>query len=114
MAFTIQHSLDLSIGTRNKARTIIEDLSTRLFSKDNCEISTLMYGSVEQGIAIDTSDLDMAVIGLHFNKEKGSLIEAQTMLFEEIQEKLVLLVKKSVNITTASVPIIKLTLLIDN
>jgi DNA polymerase sigma len=47
-------------------------------------VQIMFYGSLEQGIALDCSDIDVAVHGFHFNKDKLKLIEAQNLLFEQL------------------------------
>lgn len=51
-------------------------------------METMLYGSLEQGIALDCSDIDIAIFGLHFSKDKEKLIVTQTLLFDELCNKM--------------------------
>ncbi len=58
---------------RAKIRELIQGVSNKAFKKEG--ISTFLYGSVEQGIGIDTSDMDIAITGIHCLQSNDILIQ---------------------------------------
>jgi len=70
----------------------------------------MWYGSIEQGIGIDSSDLDLTITGIPCGgRIEVTIIEEQKLFFaikEELGEYLDL--ENSFHIETAAIPVIKL------
>ena len=82
------------------------------FEKD-VTVKTYEYGSIQQEIAIDTSDMDIAVLGFSCQNNKDLLVKLQNQIYSSIL-KLGNSIVYINNITTASVPVIKLKVKLDD
>ena len=71
---------------RNSVRRVIEEVAKSTFGP---HVTTFMYGSLEQGIGLQTSDLDIAIKGLNLpdhssvsSQESHQLVHSQLSNFK--------------------------------
>ena len=65
-----------------------------------------MYGSMASGLAIESSDVDLAVTGLNFNGNREHHVNSMRILYELLE---ILPSKSDIKfIESATVPVIKL------
>jgi len=90
---------------KNYIISFLESIIFQNFSESSEEIEIIQYGSHASRLALKTSDLDLAIVGLEFDK-KEELIELIQYISNEIQKDYV--ITSCENILSASIPIIKL------
>lgn len=92
---------------REEAINIIRKLVKSTFDPMSQQVvNTKMYGSMASDLAIDSSDVDLAVIGLSFKGDKNKQISLMKKLYEKL--RLVKCKQEVELVETASVPVIKL------
>lgn len=91
---------------REQVCSMIQDLATGLFT--DSDVSLFLYGSIEQGIGLDTSDIDIAIRGINCHLNKDLLVDCMEKLFKSIKEGLGFKITSSLFIETAMIPLIKL------
>ena len=109
----VQLKLDSVRKEREEAISIIEKLVKAKYGKQFSAsfVGVKTYGSMASGLAIDSSDVDLAVTGLYFNGNRDKHLVEMRSLFEDLKN---LKTKSDVQyIDTATIPIIKLTMDLD-
>ena len=93
---------------REEVCSMVESITKDLF-KDS-DVSLFLYGSIEQGIGLDTSDIDIAVWGINCHLNKDLLVDCMERLFDAIKTGLKFKIVSSLFIGTAMIPLIKLSI----
>ena len=103
-------SIDKQIDELKPHWQVIRDFIQRIAREtfQNEELSTFVYGSLEQGIGLPTSDSDIAVTGLSLGMNRNSLIQAQEKLIQALKADFGEALTECQHISTATVPLIKL------
>lgn len=86
----IEKKLDSVRKERGSAISIIEELIKKTYNDNmhyhhathNNFVGIKMYGSMASGLAIDSSDVDLAVTGLDFGGNRELLIKEMRQLYE--------------------------------
>ena len=60
----VESQLEYLSEARRTVRRVIEEVARKVFGES---VTTFLYGSLEQGIGLETSDLDIAIKGLSLN-----------------------------------------------
>lgn len=81
----------------------LQDIAKHQFDKENPRI--VLFGSLVTGLALESSDMDIAVTGLQIN-DRFKMIEDLNKLARGLQEWQCLSSFKSIE--TASIPVIKM------
>jgi DNA polymerase sigma len=85
---------------------IVKDVYNTSQSKNF--VNTRIYGSMASSLAIDSSDLDLAVVGLEFSGGKDSQIREMRKLLDNLKFFMKSVIYDSDFIDSATVPVIKL------
>ncbi|CDW72233.1 UNKNOWN [Stylonychia lemnae] len=109
---TIENKLDSVAKERISAINLLEKLiNENLKPQNNQAFQIKMYGSMASKLAIEQSDVDLAVVGLEFQGIRELQIKEMRVLFERLQESLKYLKKSSILfIESATIPVIKLSI----
>ena len=91
-------------------REAVKNQIERIAKSLHPQASTYIYGSIAQGIALQDSDIDIAITGIKCGCVKDRLVEEQNRIFDKLQSELGPFLIESKNIETAQIPIIKLEL----
>lgn len=76
---------------RQEAISIINGLVNKAYNQSNLYnsliktngfVSTRMYGSMASDLAIDSSDVDLSVVGINFNGNRDLMIREMRSFFE--------------------------------
>ena len=103
----IEKKLESVRKERENAIQIIRSIVANLYRDERNSIAVKLYGSMASNLSIETSDVDLAVVGLDFQGSKDKHIEEMKKLVEQIS----LIMRNSTKvklIDTATVPVIKL------
>ncbi len=93
---------------KSRAFQLIQSQIKSIFKEDGKNVVVQKYGSMANGLAIDSSDMDILISGLYFqSRDRGELIEKMRKLNAHFQSSLYCLESNNL-IETASVPVIKL------
>jgi DNA polymerase sigma len=104
---SIDKKLESVRKEREEAIKIIRRIVEGLYQDERNSVTIKQYGSMASNLAIDTSDVDLAVVGLEFGGSKDRQLSQMRRLIEQIQ----LHMKKYTSIKfieQATVPVIKL------
>lgn len=115
LAKDVEKKLDSVRKEREGAISIIEGIVKKVYNDYNSYNNAIsngsfvgirMYGSMASGLAIDSSDVDLSVIGLNFNGNRELLIKEMRSLYEKLE---FISSRSSLKfIDSATVPVIKL------
>jgi len=86
----VEKKLESVRKERESAISIIESLIKKTYNENgryyhlanNNFVGIRMYGSMASGLAIDSSDVDLAVTGLDFKGNKDSQLKEMRQLYE--------------------------------
>eukprot|EP00347_Sterkiella_histriomuscorum_P003090 403365629 len=111
MVVNIDVNLESVKKERDLAICMIESIIRQTFNQSNQQNRPLldirMYGSMASKLAIEESDVDLAIIGLDFKGIKELQIKEMRVLYEQLMQ--VLKAQSTVQfIETATIPVIKL------
>ncbi|CDW85158.1 UNKNOWN [Stylonychia lemnae] len=104
---SVEKKLESVRKEREEAIKIIRRIVEGLYQQERNSVTIKQYGSMASNLAIDSSDVDLAVVGLEFCGNKDTQIYHMRRLIEQIQ----LHMKKYTKIQfidQATVPVIKL------
>lgn len=103
----IERKLESVRKERDFAISIIEGIVKETYQSQNSFVGIRMYGSMASGLAIEQSDVDLAVVGLDFKGNKDLQLLEMKKLYEQID--LFVSAKSSLKfIDSATVPVIKI------
>lgn len=103
----IERKIDSVRKERETVISIIKNIVENLYKDERTSVVVQLYGSTASNLSIDSSDVDLAVVGLDFQGSKDKQISEMRKLIEQIQ----FILNKSTKIKfieTATVPVIKL------
>lgn len=103
----IEKRLESVRKERENAIQIIRNIVNSMYKDERNSVAVRLYGSMASNLSIETSDVDLAVVGLDFQGSKERQIDEMKRLVEQIS----LIMKNSTKaklIDTATVPVIKL------
>ena len=112
MVKDIDKRLESVLKERQNAIDIIQNIVQETYKSSYSHhrgsfVGTRMYGSMASGLAIEQSDVDLAVVGLDLQGNKEVHIKEMRKLFEQLD--LFMKSKSSLKfIDTATIPVIKL------
>ncbi len=93
-------------SVRREREEAINIIQRHVKTSYNNAAGIMMYGSMASDLAIDSSDVDLAVTGLNFKGNKERQIAYMRTLYEKLE---VIKTKQSIKfIDSASIPVIKL------
>ena len=100
--------VDLLTSTWSKIESSILEVAKETFP--SLDVNTMRYGSIEQGIGIDISDLDITITGVSCGGIHEVHVLEEQKLYYAIKEKLAdeLDLGNSFHIDTSAIPVIKL------
>jgi len=78
----IERKLDSVRKEREIAISIIESIVKETYFSQNSFVGIRMYGSMASGLAIEQSDVDLAVVGLDFKGNKDLQIQQMRRLYD--------------------------------